>query len=607
MKYFRTALYAAVAFALLAWAEPGYAQTVTTGTITGLVQDAQGGVLPGVTVTAVHTPTGTTYEGLTQGDGRFSLLNVRVGGPYQLTAALTGFRNAVIGDINVALGEATDVPVRLQLATVSETVIVSAELSPIFTGAKASATENIESAVIESLPTINRSLQDVARTSPYFNQIASDNFPSALSVAGRNVRYNSIQIDGAINNDVFSIASSAGTPGGSVETQPISFDVIQELQLLVSPYDVRQGNFSGGGINAITRSGTNQIRGSAFYVFRDESLVGDGIDDRPIATFNDKQFGGTLGGPILRNTAFFLGNVEWGRKSQPSGFSVDGSSGVAFGFLPEAQRIREIAMSRYGFDPGAFDETIRKTDNDKIFVRTDFNLGQSQLTVRHNYVDGFNDIGGQSNTTYRFPSNFYRQSSQTNSTVGQLNSRFESAVNEFRVTFQRIRDFRTFQDRFPFVQVRLPNNINFNLGTENSSHANELDQDTFEVHDDYTLVRGSHTYTFGTHNEFFKFRNLFIQNNFGNYEFASIDQFAAGLAQGYQHGFSLTNDPRQAAAFNVYQFGLYAGDQWRVHPKFTLTYGVRWDKPVFPDTPTANPAAVTLYGFRTDLVPSPSQ
>jgi hypothetical protein len=604
MKYICTALYVAVA--LMAWVRPGYGQTVTTGTLTGLVQDAQGGVLPGVTVTAVHTPTGTTYEGLTQGDGRFSLLNVRVGGPYQLTAALTGFRNAVIGDINVALGEATDVPVRLQLATVSETVIVSAELSPIFTGSRAGATENIESAVIESLPTINRSLQDVARTSPYFNQIASDNFPSALSVAGRNVRYNSIQIDGAINNDVFSIASSAGTPGGSVETQPISFDVIQELQLLVSPYDVRQGNFSGGGINAITRSGTNQIRGSAFYVFRDESLVGDGIDDRPIATFNDKQFGGTLGGPILRNTAFFLGNVEWGRKSQPSGFSVDGSSGVAFGFLPEAQRIRDIAMSRYGFDPGAFDETIRKTDNDKIFVRTDFNLGQSQLTVRHNYVDGFNDIGGQSNTTYRFPSNFYRQNSQTNSTVGQLNSRFESAVNEFRVTFQRIRDFRTFQDRFPFVQVRLPNNINFNLGTENSSHANELDQDTFELHNDYTMIRGSHTYTFGTHNEFFKFRNLFIQNLFGNYEFASIDTFAAGSAQSYQHGFSLTSDPAQAARFKVYQFAFYAGDQWRVHPRFTLTYGLRWDKPHFPDTPTANPASVANYAFATDLVPSPS-
>ena len=607
MKYFRTSALYLAAVAMLAWAQPGYGQTVTTGTLAGLISDPQGGVLPGVAVTAVHTPTGTAYETVSQSDGRFSLLNVRVGGPYQLTATLAGFRNAAIGDLSVRLGETTDVPVRMQLATVSETVLVTADVSPVFTGAKSGTTDSMPAVVIETLPTINRSIQDIARTSPYFNQIASDNFPSALSVAGRNVRYNNIQIDGAINNDVFSIASSAGTPGGSVETQPISFDVIQELQLVVSPYDVRQGMFSGGGINAITRSGTNQIRGSAFYVFRDQDLVGEGIDQRPIATFSDKQFGGTVGGPILRNTAFFLGNVEWGRRNTPSGFSIDGSSGVAFGRQAEAQRIRDIAIAQYGFDPGGFDETIRKTDNDKVFIRTDFNLGGSQLTVRHNYVDGYNDIGGQTTTTYRFPSNFYRMNSQTNSTVGQLNSRFENAVNEFRVTYQRIRDFRTYQDEFPFVQVRLSGGQNFNLGTENSSHANELDQDTFEVHNDYTLIRGSHTYTFGTHNEFFKFRNLFIQNLFGNYEFASVDTFAAGSGQSYQHGFSLTSDPLQAATFNVYQFGLYVGDQWRVSPTFTLTYGIRWDKPYFPDTPTANPAAVDNYGYRTDIVPSPMQ
>ena len=603
MKYIRTALYVAVG--LVAWAQPGYAQTVTTGTITGLVQDAQGGVLPGVTVTAVHVPTGTNYEATTQGDGRYSLLNVRVGGPYQLTAALSGFRNTVIGAVTVRLGESIDVPVRMQLAAVSETVVVSAEVSPIFTGSRAGATDTVGQAVIETLPTINRSIQDIARSSPYFNQIAADNFPSALSVAGSNVRYNNIQIDGAVNNDVFSIASSAGTPGGSAETQPISLDVIQELQLVVSPYDVRQGMFSGGGVNAITRSGTNQFRGTGFYVARDQDLVGDGIDDKPLGTFSDKQFGVTLGGPILQNTAFFLGNVEWGRKSTPSGFSVSGASGVGFGFQAEAQQIRDIAMNQYGFDPGGLDEFIRDTNNNKVFVRTDFNLGQSQLTVRHNYVDGFNDVGGQSNAVYKFPSNFYRQHSKTNSTVGQLNSRFGNAVNEFRATYQRIRDFRSFDDRFPAITIRLPGTTRFTLGTDNSSQANELDQDTFELHDDYTIIRGNHTYTFGTHNEFFKFRNFFIQNLFGNYEFASIDRFAAGLAQGYQHGFSLTSDPEQAARFQVYQFGLYLGDQWRVRPNFTLTYGLRWDKPVFPDKPTANPAAVDNYGYRTDIVPSP--
>ena len=594
-----------ITLAVLAWVQPSYAQNVTTGSMTGVVSDTQGGVLPGVTVTAVHGPTGTSYEGVTQGDGRFSLLNVRVGGPYQVTVALAGFKSEMLQDVVVTLGESTELPVTLQIQAVTEVVEVVADASSVFTASRSGTADSIPTSVIETLPTISRSMQDIARTSPYFNQIAQDSFASALSVAGRNVRYNNIQIDGAVNNDLFSIASSAGTPGGQTETQPISFDVIQELQLLVSPYDVRQGMFSGGGINAITRSGTNDIKGSAFYVFRDQSMVGDGIDNRPIATFSDKQFGGTVGGPIARNRAFYLGNVEWGRKNTPSGYSVSGTSGVAFAHQAEAQRLLDIARTRYGYDPGNTDEYIRDTNNNKIFVRTDFNLGRNQLTVRHNYVDAFNDVGAQSNITYKFPDNFYRQHSQTNSTVGQLNSNFGTSVNEFRVTYQRIRDFRSFEAKFPAVTVRLPDSARFNIGTENSSHANELDQDMIEITNDHTMVRGSHTWTLGTHNEFFKFRNLFIQNNFGSYDFASLDLFDQGLAGGFDHSFSLTGDPRYAARFKVFQFGLYAGDQWRVKPRFTLTYGVRWDRPVFPDKPTANPAAVSNYGYATDVVPSP--
>lgn len=592
-----------VALVLLGWV-PASGQNVTTGTITGVVTDQQGGVLPGATVTAVHEPTGTNYEGVSQGDGRFSLLNVRVGGPYQVVVALAGFRSETINAVTVTLGESTELPVML-IVTAAEVIQVTAEVSPIFTASRAGTADSIPTPVIETLPTISRSLQDIARTSPYFNQIAQDNFASALSVAGRNVRYNNIQIDGAVNNDLFSIASSAGTPGGQTETQPISFDVIQELQLVVSPYDVRQGMFSGGGVNAITRSGTNDIHGSAFYVFRDQDLVGDGIDNRPIATFADKQFGGTVGGPLVRNRAFYLGNVEWGRKNTPSGYSVSGTSGVAFEHQAEAQRLLDIARARYGYDPGNTDEFIRDTNNNKVFARADFNVRRSQLTVRHNYVDAFNDVGGQSNVTYKFPDNFFRQHSKTNSTVGQLNSNFGSSVNEFRLTYQRIRDFRSFDARFPAVTVRLPDAARFTIGTENSSHANELDQDMLEVTNDLTMVRGAHTWTFGTHNEFFKFRNLFIQNNFGNYDFASLDTFEQGFAQGFDHSFSLTGDPRFAARFNVYQFGLYAGDQWRANPRFTLTYGVRWDRPVFPDKPTANPAAVSNYGYATDVVPSP--
>lgn len=229
--------------------------------------------------------------------------------------------------------------------------------------------------------------------SPYFVPSAFNGDGTALSVAGRNTRYNNIQIDGAVNNDLFSIAASGGTPGGAADTQPISIDVIQELQLVVSPYDVRQGGFTGGGVNAITKSGSNNIRGTGFYDFRDQRFVGTGIDKRPIATFSDKQFGATIGGPMVKNKAFALGNIEWGRKNTPSGYSASGASGVSFGRQAEAQRFLDILKSRYGYTPGDLNEYIRGTNNNKMFVRTDFNVRKSQLTIRHNYVDGFSDVG----------------------------------------------------------------------------------------------------------------------------------------------------------------------------------------------------------------------
>ena len=233
---------------------------------------------------------------------------MRVGGPYSVTVAYTGtgtaaFAPETVENVEINLGVGTDLTIDVKPIAVTETVTVTAEASSVFTPSRVGTAENVSQAAIENLPTISRSLTDFARTSPFFVQTEINaNQDSRLSVAGRNTRYNNIQIDGAVNNDLFGTRRASGTPGGPAETQPISLDAIQELQLVVAPYDVRQGSFSGGGINAITRSGTNSFTGSAFYYFRDQSLVGDGIDDRPIATFNDKQFGGTLGGPIVRRT-----------------------------------------------------------------------------------------------------------------------------------------------------------------------------------------------------------------------------------------------------------------------------------------------------------------
>ncbi|MBA3297985.1 MAG: TonB-dependent receptor, partial [Acidobacteria bacterium] len=427
-------------------------------------------------VTAVHTPTGTGYEAVTDGEGRFNILNVRVG-PYDVAVSMGGFRPEKLQAVDVKLGEQATVDFKLAVATVTETVEVRGE-SSLIDLTRAGTADNVSSAAIESLPTISRSIVDMARTSPYFNPIGLNEDPLAVSVAGRNNRYNNVQIDGAVNNDVFGLAAS-GTPGGQTETQPISLDAIQELQLVVSPYDVRQGGFSGGGINAITRTGSNKFKGTGYFFGRNQDFVGDGVSRRPIAQFKQQQMGGSLGGRIVQNKAFFFGNVDFDRRDNPSGISVS-TSGQTFGREAEIDRFISILKSRYGYDPGGKEEFIRTVNSDKVFARTDFNLNnRHQLTARHNYNNSLNDIGRPSVTAYYLPDAFYRIRNKTNSSVLQMNSAFGGGVNEARVTFQRIRDRRAGQPTeakpFPFVQVNLSSGT-VRAGRENFSTANELDR-----------------------------------------------------------------------------------------------------------------------------------
>lgn len=578
----------------------------TTGSISGTVRiEGENNALPGAAVTAVHVPTGSRYTTGTDAEGRFRLFNVRVGGPYTVTVEAAGFQTTAQEGLQVGLGEDANIQVVVKPETIEEVITVTAEANDLINPYKTGATSTVGTQAIEDLPTISRGLEDFARLNPYFAQTASGDGPTALSVAGRNNRYNNIQIDGAVNNDLFGLAAQ-GTPGGQAETQPISLDAVQELQLVVSPYDVRQGGFAGGGINAITRSGTNDWSGSVFYFTRNEDWVGDGFRDVPFGQFDDTQYGFRLGGPISRDKIFFFVSGEISRREVPSGYSADGSSGIDFGAAAEAERFRSILQTRYGYDPGGLGEFTRNTDSDLFFGRVDFNLGTSQLTVRHNYVDAANDVGFQSAQTFDFPDQFYAFTDETNSTVFQLNSIFGASLfNEARVSYQTIRDTRGPRgEPFPFVLVRISGGRQLNAGPERFSTANSLDQDVLEITDDLTISSGDHTFVIGTHNELFDFSNLFIRDNFGAYEFNSLDLFEQGRASRYDYSFSATDDPQQAAAFEVWQLGLYAGDTWTVRPNFTLAYGLRIDKPIYKDTPPANPA-VEAGGFgRTDVTPS---
>lgn len=598
----------ALAFALaLGWASVATAQS-TTGSLSGQVSAKDdGAALPGAQITATHEPTGTRYTAVTGTDGRFRIANVRVGGPYTVSAAMDSFHAQDANDVYVKLGDDTYLAFDLVLATIVETVTVTADAAPLINPSQTGATSNVSTAQIESLPTVRRSLQDFARTNPYFVVDAQDASATRINVIGRNNRYNSIQIDGAVNNDLFGLADT-GTPGGQTDAQPISLDAVQELQLAVSPYDIRQGGFTGGAINVVTRSGSNAFHGSVYGSTRDQDQVGDGPADRPLSEFSEDQYGFRLGGPLVKDRFFFFANAEINRRDAPTGVSADGSTGTVYRDPAGAAAFKAFLSSTYGYDPGTLSDFPGKTDSDLAFARLDWNANdKTQVTLRHNYVNADKDIiANRSRTAYRFDTANYAFADETNTTVLQVNSVFGNSFNEGRLSFQTIRDERAVPVLFPSVEVggTGPRNGELIAGTERFSGANALDQDVLEITDDFTMIRGAHTITLGTHNEIFEFKNLFISDFYGYYYFPTLAALQAGRATQYAIGFATGADPRRATQFEVRQYGVYVGDQWRVNDRFSVNLGLRLDQPDFVDKPTFNPAVQTALGFDTSATPS---
>ncbi len=593
---------------LLAIAPAAFAQ-VTTGNIAGTVT-AAGEALPGVTVEAVHVPTGTRYDTVSGANGRFTIPNVRVGGPYRVKANLEGFRTFETTNVNVNLGSTAEVPVGLSMTAVSETITVTASTDDVINPNRTGAATAVSEEQIENLPTVNRSIQDFARTNPYFMVDAADASATRMTVAGKNNRYNSIQIDGAVNNDLFGLADT-GTPGGQADAPPITIEAIQEIQMVVSPYDVRQGGFTGGGVNAVTRSGTNDFNGSLFYSNRDKSFLGDGPSNNPVREFDAEQYGGRLGGRILRDRLFFFVTGERNERAEPNGVSADpaGVFGVNASVATLAQQAKAIAISKYGYDPGTLGDFSEGKSSDNLFLRFDVNAGSAnQLTLRHNYVDAGRDVvSDRFSTRFRFASSIYNFASETNSTVAQLNTVFSAyAYNEARVGLQTIREKRAVPTEFPTIEIGGTGQRNGEvlLGTERFSAANALDQDILEITDDFTALWGNHTLTVGTHNELFGFKNLFQSEAFGYYYFPTIADFENATPRDYQITVATGADPLRPAKFDVAQYGFYVSDQWRMLPSLSLTMGIRADLPRYKDTPTYNPIVDTAIGFRTDAVGS---
>lgn len=573
-----------------------FAQSTNAG-INGTVKDTQGETLPGATVVAVHQPSGTTYGTVTREDGRFNLANVRVGGPYTVTVSYVGYQANALEGVYVSLGQNLRLDFDLTAEGVSlGEVMVRAKNNDVLNADRTGAETRLDEEVINALPTINRDLNDFVRATPQANTAGE-----GVSIGGVNNRYNAIFIDGAVNNDVFGLASS-GTNGGQTGISPISLDAIEQFQVVIAPYDVRLGGFAGGGINAVTRSGSNTFEGSAYLLTRNEGFTGKTPTDDPnadrtsVADFSSNIYGVRLGGPIIKDKLFFFVSGEMQREETPQPFDFADYTGDSD--LDKLQQL-EDKLAGYGYDPGGFLNNTRELTSDKLLVKLDWNINADhKLSARHSYVKGesFGPSASNPRTINYYNSGIYFPST-TNSSAIQLNSIFGTgASNELIIGLTTVNDNRDPLGS-PFPHLGIQDGSGFiNIGSEQFSTGNVLEQSIFTITDNLQLFRGKHTWTFGTHNEFYSMRNVFIRQNFGAYDFDSVDDFLNdSLATQYDRSYSLIpgdngigDDTEAAAEFTAMQLGLYAQDEIAVNDQLTITAGVRLDIPVFTAEPAVN-------------------
>ncbi len=589
------------------------AQGVTGASINGTVVDSDGEPLPGATVVAIHVPSGTQYGANTRADGRFNIRNARVGGPYTIRATFVGFRAAEATDIMLELSQ----DYRVDFELVDEAldlgeISVTAQRDAVISSDRSGARSRVSRDQLDVLPTINRSIQDFTRLSP---QVSGSN------IAGRSGRRNSIQIDGVTFDDRFGLGSDAIPTIGN----PISLDAIQEFQIEISPFDVRQGNFTGGAINAVTRSGTNNFTGSVYYFGRNQGLISDQLvgEDSPIDDFSEFQTGFRLGGPIVENKLFFFVNAEIKRETSPI-FNVAESN--FRGNITELQQIIDISQNQYGFDPGGFGGMSQKTDDWKIFTKLDWNISNNhRLTYQQNLINGFDDRGiSRGFGSFSLANRQYRQrGNQSNFSVQVSSTWADNLVGEGKIAYTRLRQEADFGDTpFPSVRVETPSNGNVDFGVERFRHANSLDQDYVELTYNLNYYVGDHTLTFGTNNYVNQFENVFIRDALGTYTFSNIrdgdgnivesgiDRFQAGAPTAYEHSFS--TDPSQfgtrpSADWGYNTYALYVQNEWAASNNLTLTLGLRGDITHFTDNPPENQTfAQDFPGFNTSVVPSTS-
>lgn len=592
----------------------GATAQVTTSNLSGSVKSASGEGLAGATVTVTHVPTGVVYTLATRSGGQFDLANINPGGPYRIVVSYVGFASITREDIFLDLGET-----ERQNFTLSEDagqlaeVVVATRVRGRETG-KGGTETSIGRDKMANLPTVGRNISDFLRFVPQA-KVTSD---GGIALAGQNNRYNSFYIDGAVNNDVFGLAAS-GTNGGQTGAPPISIDAIDQFQVVVSPYDAQHGNFTGGGINAITRSGTNDIQGSIYYFFRNQGLsgktpTGEKKDAVKLNDFSNKTYGFRIGGPMIKNKLFFFVNAEMQRDERPQPFTFSSYEGSAT--QADIETLTSFLKTNYNYDPGGYLNNAEELTADRITAKIDWNINSNHklsTSYRFNNAERYN-TSRSSNQTINFYNNGYIMPSKTNSGSLELNSRFnKGSNNKLLLTFTNVKDDRgPLGNPFPRVTIN-DGTGRLIFGTEEFSTANLLKQKNFALFDVFKFYKGRHSFSVGTDNELSDSYNIFIRQNYGSYTFDDMATFMdGGTADNYNRSYSIvdngiTGDKSEnaAAGFKTLRLGFFINDEIRVNDNLTVNLGVRADNTSFLTDPRTdnffNDTAINAINDHYDL------
>ncbi len=595
-----------------------YGQVTTSG-MSGSVVDTNGEVLPGATVIVNHEPSGTQFGTITSIDGRFNIQGMRPGGPYTVEISYVGYSKETFSDIRLYLGETftLDAVLTEGALELGEVMVVGNKASAFQTD-RTGATTNISNIQINSMPTINRSIQDIARISPYAN---------GMGFAGGDGRSTNFTVDGANFNNNFGL--SANLPGGG---NPISLDAIEEIQVVVAPFDVRQTNFIGGGINAITKSGTNQFTGSAYSYLTNQDLRGNRIGDVDFGEREEESrtiYGVSFGGPIIKNKLFFFVNAEY--EVEPGQVvawrpSVDGVANTDLmrsrASISDMQLVRQHLLDNYGYDPGSYSNYPADESNRKLLARLDWNISNAhRLSLRYNYTknQAWNPTNGNSTDagfrnramnrisqhSMAFSNSLYSMDNIVNSVSLDLNSRFSNRIsNQFLATYTKIQDTRGSESSpFPFIDIMYGVTDDgaqilepyISAGYELFTWNNGVNNTIFNVVDNMNIYLNNHKVTVGVSYEYQMANNSYMRNGTGYYRYASLDDFlnqAAPRDFALTYGYDGEKNPAAEVAFN--QLGLYLQDEWTVNTNFKLTYGVRADYLQYVDNIIRNNAIYEL-------------